>query len=266
MISDFHTHTRFSGDSEADLDSVIQTAISLHMKELCITDHQDFDYIEDGIRFEIEPSIYYQTLLQYQKKYQDKITLRIGVETGLGKEFADRLHTFVSTTPFDFIIGSSHLVNGIDPYYPMYWENISPQKAIENYFLSILENLSVCHDFDVYGHIDYVVRYCPSKDYSYSPFDYADLIDLILKKIISMNKGIELNTGGMYKGSIHPNPHPMILKRYHELGGEIITVGADAHSPEYLGYRFDYASGLLKESGFRYYCTFQNRKSEFHKL
>ncbi len=266
MISDFHNHTRFSGDSEADIDTVIRTAISLNMKELCITDHQDFDYIEDGVRFEIDPLSYYRTLSQYRETYNGKIDLRIGVETGLGKEFASRLHTFVSSVPFDFVIGSSHLVNGTDPYYPVYWENIAPKQAVENYFLSILENLSVCHDFDVYGHLDYVVRYCKAKDFIYSPFDYADLIDLILKKIISCEKGIELNTGGMYKGSRYPNPHPAIIKRYRELGGEIITVGSDAHTPDYLGYRFDYASDLLQECGFHYYCTFKNRTGEFHKL
>ena len=79
-------------------------------------------------------------------------------------------------------------------------------------------------------------------------------------------KGIELNTGGLYKGANHPNPHPAIIKRYRELGGEIITLGSDDHEAKYLGYAFDQAQDLLKDCGFKYYCTFKDRKAEFHKF
>ena len=49
-----------------------------------------------------------------------------------------------------------------------------------------------------------------------------------------MGKGIELNTGGFKYGLGHPNPCEDIIKRYKELGGEIITLGSDAHKCESL--------------------------------
>ena len=56
------------------------------------------------------------------------------------------------------------------------------------------------------------------------------------------------------------------LRRYKELGGEIITVGSDAHKAEHIGYEFEIAGELLKSCGFRYYTEFENRKAVFRRI
>lgn len=266
MLPDFHNHTCFSGDSSQDIRELLDHAVELGMPSICITDHQDFDYVEDGVSFTIDPIKYYETLKNFQKEYAGRLDLRIGVETGLGKEFASRLADFTRSVPFDFIIGSIHVVSGIDPYYDIYWEGKSAKQAISQYFEASVEALETCHDFDIFGHIDYGVRYCKEPGFVYNPLDYIDYLDALLKKLLSLGKGIELNTGGLYKGANHPNPHPAIIKRYRELGGEIITLGSDDHQAKYLGYAFDQAQDLLKDCGFKYYCTFKDRKAEFHKF
>ena len=121
-------------------------------------------------------------------------------------------------------------------------------------------------DFDVLGHIDYVVRYGKETAEHYSYRKYADEIDAILKKVLDMGKGIELNTGGYKYGLGFCNPHPDIIRRYRELGGEIITVGADAHCPEHIAYDFAKAKAVLEECGFRYYTVFEERKPVFRKI
>ena len=52
------------------------------------------------------------------------------------------------------------------------------------------------------------------------------------------------------------------MKRYHDLGGELITLGSDAHAPEHIAYDFATAEAILKEIGFRYYTVFRERKAE----
>ena len=115
-------------------------------------------------------------------------------------------------------------------------------------------------DFDVYGHIDYVVRYGPNKNQFYSYKKFSDIIDEILKKIISTGHGIEINTAGFKYRLGHPNPTEDIIKRYHELGGEIITIGSDGHKPEHLAYDFNKIPALLNSCGFDYYTVFEGRK------
>lgn len=61
-------------------------------------------------------------------------------------------------------------------------------------------------------------------------------------------------------------PSRDILELYKQMGGEIITVGSDAHRPERVGDRIDEAYDLLKDIGFNYVTTFKERKPEFHKL
>ena len=129
-----------------------------------------------------------------------------------------------------------------------------------------LKNI-IAHDcFDVAGHLDFVVRYGPNKNVCYSYEKYRDVFDEILKVLVEKGKGIECNTAGFKAGLGHPHPTEAILKRYRELGGEILTLGSDAHVPEYVAYHFDQVGELLKGCGFRYYTVFKNRKPEFLPL
>ncbi len=151
----------------------------------------------------------------------------------------------------------------MDPYYPVYWEGKKEEEGIFRYFESILENLNFCSDFDVYGHLDYIIRYLPSGKKSYSYEIYQEIIEQCLKRLISMGKGIEVNTAGLKYGLGAPNPRPEILQKYRELGGEIITIGSDGHKPEHLAFAFDQIQELLEQCGFRYLTLFRKRKPEF---
>lgn len=62
------------------------------------------------------------------------------------------------------------------------------------------------------------------------------------------------------------HPHPDILKRYRELGGEVVTVGSDGHRPEHLAYAFGLVSEILHSCGFQYYTEFKGRKPVFQQL
>ncbi len=260
MLCDFHIHTCMSADSKADIDRVIQTAIQLGMTYLCITDHHDIDYKDGELNFLLDSRQYYQTLLKYQEKYRKEINLLIGVELGLQPHIKKEADEFLSSVPFDFVIGSSHVINGIDRYYEPIWKKYSTEQVMQMYFENIASNLEVHNNFDVYGHLDYTIQYAREKDKEYSYTKYKDIIDNILKKIIKMGKGIEINSSGLRKGLRSTLPCFEIIKQYHKMGGEIITVGSDAHIPEDVGADFEKVKELLIEAGFRHYNIFRKRK------
>ena len=118
----------------------------------------------------------------------------------------------------------------------------------------------------MYGHIDYVVRYGKTKDADYSYEKYKDILDRILETLLEKEKGIEINTGAIGYHLKDLNPCTDIIKRYKELGGEIITIGSDAHTPENIARGFDRAAEVLSACGFKYYTTFENRMPEFHRI
>lgn len=269
ILADSHVHSEFSSDSTTPVTDVIEKAIQTGMSYFYLTDHHDIDFpIEaaGGLDFQLNTPLYLSKLSELKEHYQNQIEVRTGVELGLMKHIGEKLRAYVTEFNFDFVIGSSHLVRGMDPYYPKYFEGRSQTAAYREYFESIYENIQVFHDYDVYGHLDYVVRYGPSKNIDWNFKDYADLFEVILTTLIEQGKGIEINTAGLYKGLGYPHPHKDILTMYRKLGGEIITIGSDAHTADFLGYGFEQAEQLLLSCGFRYYTLFRNRKPDFLPL
>lgn len=270
ITADCHLHSSFSGDSDTPMEEMIRKGISLGLSTMCFTEHQDYDYPDSpdgpGSIFLLNTDSYLYDLARLKTKYQDKIRLLFGVELGLQPHLMRQNAVYAKSYEFDFIIGSSHICNGRDPYYPSFFEGRSEEEAYREYFTSILENIKKCPNFDVYGHLDYVVRYGANMDKDYSYEKYKDILDAILELLLEKEKGIELNTGGIKKGMRDFHPCMGVLKRYRELGGEIITIGSDSHDAPHIAEHFDRAAEALKECGFRYYTVFEKRTPEFHRL
>lgn len=266
MLWDTHMHCHFSGDSDTAPEDMIKASIEKGLNGICFTDHLDYDYKEHPGMFDLDVDSYYKEIISLQDKFKSVLPINFGIEMGLQPHVVEKNNKITKNYPFDFVIGSSHVVHGIDPYYPNYYEGKTEDEAYLEYFESILENIATDADYDVYGHLDYVVRYGPNKNKYYSYEKYADIIDEILRQLVHHGKGIEINTAGFKYGLNHPNPTEEILHRYKELGGEIITIGADGHKPEHIAFDFDKVPDILKNAGFKYYTVFKERKPEFISL
>lgn len=266
MYSDCHLHTEFSGDCNVPVREQIETAITLGMKELCITDHHDYDAGFTDTDFTLDVDTYLETMKQYQDEYRDRINLLIGIEFGLQPHLLAYEQEFFARYSFDFVIGSTHFIDGGDPYDPQFFAGRSEADAYLRYFEVEAENVRNFKHYNTVGHLDYIFRYGPNKNHNFSYLTYADYLDDILKTMIAGGKGLECNTAGLRKGLGHPHPHSDIFRRYRELGGEIITFGSDAHVSRDLGYRFKEMGIFLMDCGFTHYTTFQNQKPVFHRL
>uniref|UniRef100_UPI00405656E6 histidinol-phosphatase HisJ family protein n=1 Tax=Agathobacter sp. TaxID=2021311 RepID=UPI00405656E6 len=266
MLWDTHLHTKFSGDSTANPRDMVESSIKRGLSGICFTDHQDLGYARKPGLFDLDFENYKQEIYLLKEEYQNRFPILLGVELGLQPDTAEGNKSIADCYPFDFVIGSSHEVNHMDIYYPDFYEGRKEDDCYLEYFESILSNLHTDADFDVYGHLDYIVRYGPNKNKYYSYRKFADIIDEILRLIIEKGKGIELNTAGFKYGLGHPHPTEDILKRYRQLGGEIITLGSDGHAPEQVAWDFHKVPDLLKEAGFLYFTIFKERKAEFIKL
>lgn len=270
ILADCHLHTHHSGDSDASMEEMIQRGIALGLKTMCFTEHNDFGYPtapdEPKDLFVLNTDPYLYELARLKEKYAGQIRILFGVELGLQPEVLRENAVYARSYEFDFIIGSSHICHGQDPYYPAFFEGRSDEEAYREYFQSELENIRKFSNYDVYGHLDYVVRYGASRDTEYCYEKYADILDQILETLLEKEKGIELNTGGLKKGMRDVHPCTGVLKRYRELGGELITIGSDAHDVEHVADSFDRAAEVLRDCGFQYYTVFEKRNPEFHKL
>lgn len=256
MYADQHVHTSFSGDSDTPMEEQIAKAISLNMENICITDHHDYDMVSD-VDFNLDIPAYLAAVSEMREKFAGKINIMTGIELGLQEHIANHLNNLTNEYSFDFIIGSIHCIDGLDPFFPEYFKKYR-EKGYDRYFEAMLGNLKKYDCFDSLGHLDYIVRYGERDGYRFSYEKYAGCIDEILKIVIDKGKALECNCGG-YASLDRPNPGKDVFLRYRELGGELVTIGSDAHSPDKLGYAFDRAGQLLKDCGFGYYFVYKNR-------
>ncbi len=269
--ADYHIHTHHSEDSTAPMEDMIKQAISKGLSEICFTEHMDLDFPDypdmPPHPFILNPLPYREEYLKYRDIYSGRIALKFGVEIGMQTHVAKENTDFIRRNDFDFVIGSIHLIDNKDPYYPDFWDNASVDERIKRYFKTTLENIIEFNDFDVLGHLDYITRYAPKTDNVYTYDKYSDLIDPILVYLIDEGKGLDCNSQMLSKDiSFDPNPSPAIISRFRQLGGEIITFGSDAHRPDVIACGFDKMRDIALSCGFTGYYTFEKRKPIFHSL
>lgn len=274
--ADMHMHTWFSTDSEACPRDMADEAVRKGLKTICFTDHFDKDDLEWGEEGIFDVDAYFVEMQKLQEEYAGKLNIRIGIELGLRTYLKDYYEELTKKYLFDFVIGSVHNVpykkdaEGnilyTDPAAEKLFTDRTDKEAYRLMMETTLENVRTSDCFQTLGHLDYVVRYGKSREKEYSYTDYADIIDEILKLLIEKEKGLEVNSAGLKYGLPFAHPHPDVLKHYRELGGEIITIGADAHKPEHIAYDFAKAEEILKSCGFKYYTEFFEQKPVFKQL
>ncbi len=245
---DSHIHTDLSSDCSIPMEVMAGAAVSRHLTDICITDHMDYEFPSQELPFVFDMSEYMKKIKPLQVKHEPNLNIRTGVELGLKPSIEPQIKSLLNNYRFDFVIGSIHLINNTDPFQPASWEPFASEKdALFVFFEQTLSCLESFHMyFDSLAHLDYAVRYTPSGKTDYSISDYRDIIDAILMKCIEKEKALEVNTSAYYRMTNNtPHPNEAVLKRYHELGGELLTIGSDAHRPEHIGSYFKQCNELL---------------------
>lgn len=270
ITADYHTHTAYSTDSDSPVEEMIKRAIALGLKHYCITDHMDYLFPEEG-QFEFDVEAYFKELRALQTTYRPQIDLRIGIELGLRNEpdvrdaVNARIQALLQKYPFDFVIGSVHVIEHLDPYESVYWERYSVSDGVRLYLESLLYGIRNYSGFQACGHLDYILRYVP-KGHMVDMSQFQDLTDEILRELIVRNIALEVNTSILARGGTEPNPSLAILSRYRELGGSLITLGSDAHVPERIATHFTEVRKLLLSLGFTHYAIYRKQNKSLRRL
>lgn len=265
---DAHLHSAFSGDCQIPPQEMIDAAKKINLSGITFTDHLDWDYRESPGLFDLDISDYLLCIHDLAAKNNSAaFSVHCGIELGLQPHLAYKHQQLLTEYEFDFVIGSTHVIHGEDPYYPAFFSTRNQHDAFVEYYEMILENLNAFSNIDSLGHLDYCFRYAPYPDVvsdTYHP--YASIVDEILSFIIKKDIALEINTGAFRSGLNEPNPSLAIIKRYRQMGGDLITLGADAHQTEHVGLCFPQICQLLFQCGFREYAVFKHRNPIFLSL
>lgn len=258
---DFHIHSHISFDSHGDPAAMVAAAEKAGLREICFTDHLDYDPLAAEQTLVFDTDAYNHA---YDQLRSSTVHIRRGMEFGMLPDNQQTLRADLQRRPFDFVIGSVHFVDGLDPYFPPFWEGRSVQEAIQTSLEQTLACVKAHDDFDVLGHLTYLSKTQSNPRKAPIPMEqYGQLVDEIFKTLIEKEKGIEINTSGMDVCGVYL-PDREYLLRFRELGGKIVTVGSDAHGPARVGQYCHEAVKMVREI-FGYACTFQDRHPVFHR-
>ena len=254
MIFDSHSHTSFSADSDMTAEDALKAARARGIG-LVFTEHLDVDFPGE-LDFSFDPEAYWR---QYEPLRGDD--LHLGSEVGMQAGTAEASRAFVARAPFDLVIGSVHLLRGIDIYEKECFEGREKDELYREYFQTMADMIA-CHDFiDVLGHIDYIARTAPYENPELSYGAFADEIDAVLRAAVAQGVVLELNTRRIGSRRALKELAP-IYARYHELGGKYVTLGSDAHGADAIGANFAAAEDFARAMGLSI-VTFFARKMEF---
>jgi histidinol-phosphatase (PHP family) len=261
---DYHIHTSFSPDSGAAMDAACQTAVARGIGEIAITDHLDFG--PDDSLGTFRPADYLDAITTCRERYDGQLVIRAGVEVGEPHLFASESAAVVARGDFDIVLGSVHYAEGMQAAWREAFFEQPLRQAYESYFRQVVA-LCAEGEFDVLSHLDLVKRdaWKFGKPYD-GPGPYADMIRSALRSLVERGKGIEINTSPLRRGQPEPCPSLKILRWFRGLGGEILTVGSDAHTPAAVGADLDVAMAMAAAAGFERLATFRRRQIDWLRI
>lgn len=255
---DYHVHSDISLDCAVSMADMAAAAQRAGIRELCFTQHIDLG-MPDGLDLTVDMDRYRTEFEQVRAQFPN-INIRMGIEAGLDVRTKDAMPALLSG--LDYVVGSQHVVFGQDPYYQEIWDQYAQRDIYVEYLAETLRSIEACDFFDVLGHLGYVSKFCPYEDKLMRYSDFPDAIDAILRLLVERGKGLEVNTNGLYM-TPDTMPEAPIIRRYRELGGEIVTIGSDAHRENVVGHAVPETLAALKRMGYRYICTFNAREPQF---
>ncbi|MDD3367457.1 MAG: histidinol-phosphatase HisJ family protein [Lachnospiraceae bacterium] len=263
-LTDFHLHSKYSFDGKEELRTICDQAIAQGMQEIAITDHMDI-YSGKPYTCILDAKSLYQELREVKESYRGRLKVMVGAEVGQPQINPEEAEKFMAEYPLDFVIGSVHNVeNDADLYY-FDFAKMDCNKIYDHYLDWLLE-LADGYDFDVMGHITYPIRYMLQRGQKVDMKLFDEKIRDLYQRLISNGKGIELNVSGLYRPGKFAMPTLELLKLYKECGGEILTIGSDAHEKQYVGAPIREGMEIVKAAGFTHINTFSERKPVFHTI
>lgn len=273
IFTDHHIHSSCSYDAE---DSMLDMALAcgeLGVTRMCFTDHCDLDWEETGLPWPECGEVWLHSVEAWRHTVADapaKLDICIGIELGEMNHDPERAKKIIASAPeLDFVLASIHNLRMTPDFYCLHYESEAHCVELLDRYMDELIEVAGMDDFDVLSHIGYTRRYMLRAGYQVSVSDarYANKMEHLLKTLIARGKGIEANTSGLRHTAINDTiPTTEILRLYRELGGEIITVGSDAHRTVDAGRGIHHCYNTLRELGFKYVCAFRHREPEFISL
>ncbi len=256
---DYHMHSNFSSDSNASVWAMCESAIQRGIPEIGLTEHYDLHPNDWPVFY--RPDVWWKEIERIRKSLAGQLILRAGVEIGEPHRYPEEVKALLDRYPYDFVIGSLHSVGKDSMFDNKLLKHKGVDEIMRSYFLE-LEEMTRAPQFEILGHFDVPVRNGKPIWGSYDPRRYEALIRAVLRNCIDHGISLDVNSGGLRRAANNLMPDLMILRWYQEMGGQRLTLGSDAHTPEDVGLQLDQALKFIRKAGFKFLARYERRQAE----
>ena len=267
-LVDLHVHSTCSVDGKSSIAEYARQAEIMGLAEVGYCEHVDLDPRDIGYGY-MDPGRYAREVTAARATV-DGIRLRMGAEITYQSGLEESVLAWQANHPWDYVVASVHMVDYTDG-----WAIISEPGAMEAYFAGHSQRQAYGPYFaelqravqsglgDVLGHLDLVKRFGVRQYGPLDPAIFEEEIREILQAAAHRGMGLEINTSGLRQSPGEPYPALTVLRWFREVGGEVITVGSDAHHADDLGRGITEALAMAREAGFRAFATFEERRVQW---
>ena len=249
---DYHTHSTLD-DGKSTLEEMAAAAHALGLPRFGFSGHSWCPWEEDYCIPKDRIEEYLSTARALRDRYAGKMEIFLGLELDFYGERPQGL---------DYVIGSVHGLMQDGRFYAVDESPEATRRAVEEGFggdwyrytdayFDLVAQLPEQTGCDWIGHFDLVSKFnqqAPRFDEE-SPRYLRRALEA-LEHLARQGQCLEVNTGAITRGyrSV-PYPAEPLLRRWRELGGEII-LNSDAHHVSHLCAGFRETEELVKELGF----------------
>jgi histidinol-phosphatase (PHP family) len=264
IAADLHNHSSLC-DGHSSPKEMVEAAIASGFSDFGISAHgyTPFD-LAASIKDEDE---YIQIMRRLREEYTGKIRLYCGMEQDFHSPVANR-------DQYDYLIGSVHYfydcqedryfaVDGDAEHFAsclaeVYGGDI--YAMIGNYYHNLLES-TFTYRPDIIGHFDLIIKNnADGRFFDEDDKRYRNAAMEALVACLETEAVIELNTGAVFRG-FRPEFYPSrFLLQEMKRRKARITLSADAHCIEAVGFAFEEALLLLRETGFNSVMVWQDSR------
>lgn len=264
MYFDSHVHSNNSPDASPDtVEMLARSAMEKGLRGLCVTDHCDVNCYDQWKCGECMAGSVKDIAAAKEQFCSDRFFLGMGIELGQPIQALDKVAEALAMGPYDFVLGSLHNGDQYQDYHFIDFRTspLDPWEVTRNYYDTMVRTAQ-WGQFDVLAHLTLPMRYVKGRDgvedFNLAPYD--EMIQETLRILAQSGKGIEINTSGLRQQIGEAMPTLPYLKRFRQLGGEIVTIGSDSHNARDIAAGFDTAAQMLREAGFGHFAFFKERK------
>ncbi|WP_418790583.1 histidinol-phosphatase HisJ family protein [Phosphitispora sp. TUW77] len=267
MPIDYHIHTKMCGHASGEMDEFVVVGKQKGLKEIGFADHIPMYFLpaeerDNSIAMkEEELDTYAGRVREMQEKYYP-FPIKFGIEADFipGKE--KELLAVLKRHDFDYVLGSIHFLDGWGFDNPRHRQGYDKWDIYElyHYYFTTVQKAAASGIFDSMAHPDLIKKFGIRPDR-----DVTGIYEDTVREIAASGVCVEINTAGLRVPAGEIYPDTVFVKLCHKYKVPV-TLGSDAHQPQYVGVGFKEAVAVLKSAGYTKVVTFTGRNKNYYYI